>query len=168
MIVWRCSELPLGVGAPIQCPVCPECPGAPIQNKKGGGVLSRSCVWGVTARSILYAIRNGARRCRTPLDTGECAHQGALTHPFLTPLRFERMAVPLRHWTDSALSASIYQMPSHRRRLLHPALRPRPGLSLPQIFFFAPSSSGVSHSSLLPTFASRLERSSAASRGPPS
>jgi len=31
---------------------------------------SRSCVWGVTARSILYAIRNGARRCRTPLDTG--------------------------------------------------------------------------------------------------
>ena len=37
-----------------------------------------------TARSILYAIRNGARRCRTPLDTGECAHQGAPTHPFLT------------------------------------------------------------------------------------
>jgi len=43
--------------------------------RRTGGVVansysSRSCVWGVTARSILYAIRNGARRCRTPLDTG--------------------------------------------------------------------------------------------------
>ena len=43
--------------------------------RRTGGVVansysSRSCVWGVTARSILYAIRNGAIRCRPPLDTG--------------------------------------------------------------------------------------------------
>jgi hypothetical protein len=36
----------------------------------GSFCCSRSCVWGVTARSILYAIRNGDVRCRPPLDTG--------------------------------------------------------------------------------------------------
>jgi hypothetical protein len=36
-----CSELPLGVGAPIQCPVCRECPGAPIHMRKEGMFFRR-------------------------------------------------------------------------------------------------------------------------------
>ena len=71
----------------------------------GGGVnsySSRSCVWGVTARSILYAIHNGA----AGVDPDTLHTRATTARLFtLTPfVSFETMARPrLHHWTDAVL-----------------------------------------------------------------
>ena len=63
-----CVSAPPGVFLPAR--TVPAPPKNPLVLPADVFFSSRSCVWGVTARSILYAIRNGDVRCRPPLDTG--------------------------------------------------------------------------------------------------
>ena len=75
----------------------------------------------------ILAIRNGARRCRSPLDTGVPARARNTFHS-ITPLRFVTNGRPRPSLDRLGPSAGIdldALLPSHRRRL-NPSLRPRP------------------------------------------
>ena len=78
----------------------------------------------------LYAIRNGAGRCRPPLDTGACPPGRANTFDHsLTPLRFVRMAGPVRHSTDSAPQPRGIDLDAFPSPTPQPVLAPAPRLS---------------------------------------
>ena len=89
---------------------------SPVPVTGSDGYCSRSCVWGVTARSILYAIHNGA----AGVDPDTLHTRATTARLFtLTPfVSFETMARPrLHHWTDAVLPC--------RHRPFDAASRPR-------------------------------------------